>query len=182
MHDPHAHTAACECILAQLCTCAGDTSGWHACEREAGPTCLGAAAACTVCVCAYRNGARAGARAAIVPRRKACCAMELVPRWRSDVGVDTRAGRRAEGKDAGEKAEKPSMISVLITTVLKNPYIWGMALTYFFIYVIRQGVTSWFAPPSRAAWHGFLNMESSSLRDAVGDRSMAMSPSLRDQP
>lgn len=35
------------------------------------------------------------------------------------------------------------MIQVLITTVLKNPYIWGMALTYFFIYVIRQGVTSW---------------------------------------
>lgn len=28
--------------------------------------------------------------------------------------------------------------------VLKNPYIWGMALTYFFIYVVRQGVTSWF--------------------------------------
>ena len=28
--------------------------------------------------------------------------------------------------------------------VLKNPYIWGMALTYFFIYVIRQGVTTWF--------------------------------------
>jgi MFS transporter, OPA family, sugar phosphate sensor protein UhpC len=35
------------------------------------------------------------------------------------------------------------MIEVLITTVLKNPYIWGMAFTYFFIYVIRQGVTSW---------------------------------------
>lgn len=28
--------------------------------------------------------------------------------------------------------------------MLRNPYIWGMALTYFFIYVIRQGVTSWF--------------------------------------
>jgi hypothetical protein len=41
------------------------------------------------------------------------------------------------------KKDKPSMIEVLITTVLKNPYIWGMALTYFFIYVIRQGVTSW---------------------------------------
>lgn len=27
---------------------------------------------------------------------------------------------------------------------MKNPYIWGMALTYFFIYVIRQGVTTWF--------------------------------------
>lgn len=40
------------------------------------------------------------------------------------------------------------MIQVLIKTVLKNPYIWGMALTYFFIYVIRQGVTSWCVAPS----------------------------------
>jgi MFS transporter, OPA family, sugar phosphate sensor protein UhpC len=47
---------------------------------------------------------------------------------------------------AGAKQEdKPSMIELLVTTVLKNPYIWGMALTYFFIYVIRQGVTSWCA-------------------------------------
>ena len=43
------------------------------------------------------------------------------------------------------------MIEVLVTTVLKNPYIWGMALTYFFIYVIRQGVTSWCSPPPAAA-------------------------------
>lgn len=32
----------------------------------------------------------------------------------------------------------------LVKDVLKNPYIWGLALTYFFIYVVRQGVTSWF--------------------------------------
>jgi hypothetical protein len=44
-----------------------------------------------------------------------------------------------------EEEKKPSMIEVLMTNVLKNPYIWGMALTYFFIYVIRQGVTSWCA-------------------------------------
>lgn len=35
-------------------------------------------------------------------------------------------------------------MSLLLNNVLKNPYIWGMALTYFFIYVVRQGVTSWF--------------------------------------
>jgi MFS transporter, OPA family, sugar phosphate sensor protein UhpC len=35
------------------------------------------------------------------------------------------------------------MLTVLFTTVLKNVWIWGMAITYFFIYVIRQGVTSW---------------------------------------
>jgi hypothetical protein len=26
----------------------------------------------------------------------------------------------------------------LVNNVLKNPFIWGMALTYFFIYVVRQ--------------------------------------------
>lgn len=37
-----------------------------------------------------------------------------------------------------------SPLSNSTSQVLKNPYIWGMALTYFFIYVVRQGVTSWF--------------------------------------
>lgn len=27
---------------------------------------------------------------------------------------------------------------------LKNPYIWLFAISYFFVYVVRQGVTSWF--------------------------------------
>jgi len=46
----------------------------------------------------------------------------------------------------GEKIEvpKPSIWESLLNNVLKNPFIWGMALTYFFIYVVRQGVTSWF--------------------------------------
>jgi len=39
---------------------------------------------------------------------------------------------------------KPDIWSALVNNVLKNPFIWGMALTYFFIYVVRQGVTSWF--------------------------------------
>lgn len=39
---------------------------------------------------------------------------------------------------------KPSLIKLLIDNVLTNPFIWGMALTYFFIYIVRQGVTSWF--------------------------------------
>jgi sugar phosphate permease len=28
--------------------------------------------------------------------------------------------------------------------VRRNPYVVGLALTYFFIYIVRQGVTSWF--------------------------------------
>jgi sugar phosphate permease len=44
----------------------------------------------------------------------------------------------------GQAKPKESLLQLLVQNVLKNPYIWGMALTYFFIYVVRQGVTSWF--------------------------------------
>jgi OPA family sugar phosphate sensor protein UhpC-like MFS transporter len=27
---------------------------------------------------------------------------------------------------------------------VKNPYVWLLAIAYFFVYVVRQGVTSWF--------------------------------------
>lgn len=30
------------------------------------------------------------------------------------------------------------MLKQLVNNVLKNPFIWGMALTYFFIYIVRQ--------------------------------------------
>jgi sugar phosphate permease len=43
--------------------------------------------------------------------------------------------------DADEK--KPSMIQNLKTEVLTNPYVWLFAISYFFVYVIRQGATSW---------------------------------------
>ena len=44
----------------------------------------------------------------------------------------------------GSEAPKESLVSLLLNNVLKNPFIWGMAFTYFFVYVVRQGVTSWF--------------------------------------
>ena len=47
-------------------------------------------------------------------------------------------------KDSAGVEQKESLLQLLLQNVLKNPYIWGMALTYFFIYVVRQGVTSWF--------------------------------------
>ncbi|KAK9819760.1 hypothetical protein WJX72_002066 [[Myrmecia] bisecta] len=52
-----------------------------------------------------------------------------------------------EGKAqaAGEEDQpKESLMTLLVNNVLKNPYIWMLAITYFFIYVVRQGVTSWF--------------------------------------
>ena len=50
----------------------------------------------------------------------------------------------AAKQDDGQDAPKESLLSMLVNNVLRNPFIWGMALTYFFIYVVRQGVTSWF--------------------------------------
>uniref|UniRef100_A0A7R9V7P4 Major facilitator superfamily (MFS) profile domain-containing protein n=1 Tax=Chlamydomonas euryale TaxID=1486919 RepID=A0A7R9V7P4_9CHLO len=47
-------------------------------------------------------------------------------------------------KQDDKKADSPGIWDSLLNNVLKNPFIWGMALTYFFIYVVRQGVTSWF--------------------------------------
>eukprot|EP00898_Chlorokybus_atmophyticus_P006405 jgi/Chlat1/6766/Chrsp50S06467 len=52
----------------------------------------------------------------------------------------------AKNKD-GTKAKDPeddlSLLQNLWQNVLSNPYIWGLALTYFCIYLIRQGITSW---------------------------------------
>lgn len=48
------------------------------------------------------------------------------------------------GAKKAEKKDGPTVLQILVQNVLKNPFIWGMALTYFFIYVIRQGVTTWF--------------------------------------
>jgi len=50
----------------------------------------------------------------------------------------------AAKQDDGQDKPKESLITMLVNNVLRNPFIWGMALTYFFIYVVRQGVTSWF--------------------------------------
>eukprot|EP01026_Neomeris_dumetosa_P027132 TRINITY_DN22078_c0_g1_i1.p1 TRINITY_DN22078_c0_g1~~TRINITY_DN22078_c0_g1_i1.p1 ORF type:complete len:398 (+),score=72.90 TRINITY_DN22078_c0_g1_i1:316-1509(+) len=57
--------------------------------------------------------------------------------------VEALQPKKKEGDDS-VKASGPSVKEILFQNVLRNPYIWGMALTYFFIYVIRQGVTSWF--------------------------------------
>ena len=56
----------------------------------------------------------------------------------------------AAGSASGAAAEplaakkEESLVDLLVNDVLKNPYVVGLALTYFFVYVVRQGVTSWF--------------------------------------
>ena len=42
------------------------------------------------------------------------------------------------------KVKGPSMMESLTNECLKNPYIWALAIIYFFVYTVRQGVTSWF--------------------------------------
>eukprot|EP00854_Cymbomonas_tetramitiformis_P009797 gene9797-11605_t len=43
-----------------------------------------------------------------------------------------------------EEEETPmSVRENLVKNVLSNPYIWGLALTYFCVYIVRQAVTSW---------------------------------------
>jgi sugar phosphate permease len=54
--------------------------------------------------------------------------------------VSTPKPKQKEGA-ADEK--KPSMIQALKTEVLTSPYVWLFAISYFFVYVIRQGATSW---------------------------------------
>ena len=71
--------------------------------------------------------------------------MSLAPsrRHRNELTACAQSAKPAPAA-AAEGQPKESLLSLLVNNVLTNPYIWGMALTYFFIYVVRQGVTSWF--------------------------------------
>lgn len=44
---------------------------------------------------------------------------------------------------AQNSVERLSLFENLIQNVLSNPFIWGLAFTYFCVYVVRQGITSW---------------------------------------
>ncbi|KAL4438466.1 hypothetical protein ABPG77_000114 [Micractinium sp. CCAP 211/92] len=61
------------------------------------------------------------------------------------VGFPPVEARKEAATSAGEPAKpKESLVSLLVNDCLKNPFVVGLALTYFFVYVVRQGVTSWF--------------------------------------
>lgn len=62
----------------------------------------------------------------------------LVPWCSADTGMQwMREGLVVCGCCVQDKP-KPDIWAALVNNVLKNPFIWGMALTYFFIYVVRQ--------------------------------------------
>lgn len=46
---------------------------------------------------------------------------------------------------AAEDTDKgPSVKEILMQDVLPNPWVWLFAITYFFVYAVRQGTSSWF--------------------------------------
>jgi sugar phosphate permease len=55
-----------------------------------------------------------------------------------DLGYPPVEPAAEKPKAAGEAKPKPNVLKQLLNNVLKNPFIWGMALTYFFIYIVRQ--------------------------------------------
>jgi hypothetical protein len=70
-------------------------------------------------------------------RPKSCCCLPRSKDKPEDLGfppVEPAAAKPADGKDK----PKPDVLKQLVNNVLKNPFIWGMALTYFFIYIVRQ--------------------------------------------
>lgn len=58
-----------------------------------------------------------------------------------------KAKEAKKAKEAAAAAapgeEQLSLLANLKKNVLSNPFIWGLALTYFCVYIIRQAVTSW---------------------------------------
>lgn len=68
--------------------------------------------------------------------------LRLPPQQRLAVNVACQTGMTYIFVCAA-KAKK-SMWQSLSEDVLRNPFVWLFSLSYFFVYVVRQGVTSWF--------------------------------------
>lgn len=78
------------------------------------------------------------------------------PRLAADVAADKSALSSAIARAANDKSASPiarlvaslarstsSLTQGPVGAVLRNPLVWALAFTYFFVYVVRQGVTSW---------------------------------------
>lgn len=52
---------------------------------------------------------------------------------------------QADLVEAGPKDPNSSARHILVDYVLKNPYIWTLAIAYFFVYVVRTGANDWTA-------------------------------------
>ncbi|KXZ51719.1 hypothetical protein GPECTOR_11g167 [Gonium pectorale] len=54
-------------------------------------------------------------------------------------GAASTGGQAAQGPQGAQSG----LWRTAVDNVLSNPYVWALAFTYFCIYVVRQGVTSW---------------------------------------
>jgi len=59
------------------------------------------------------------------------------------VEVKDVPARSNESSSSGDQKSSNALIRNLFRNVLSNPFIWGLAFTYFCVYVVRQGITSW---------------------------------------
>ena len=58
--------------------------------------------------------------------------------------VENTGGSNEEATKQKEVIEpKINLWENLLHNVLSNPFIWGLAFTYFCVYIVRQGITSW---------------------------------------
>ena len=57
--------------------------------------------------------------------------------------TDRETETETETTTTETKEEELSLLQNLFQNVLSNPFIWGLAFTYFCVYVVRQGITSW---------------------------------------
>lgn len=61
-----------------------------------------------------------------------------IEKYRNDYIDKIEASRTGKNEDLSTKA-------VLVNYVLKNPYIWLLAIAYFFVYAVRTGINDWTA-------------------------------------
>lgn len=47
--------------------------------------------------------------------------------------------------EASGQEQKRSAMNILVNFILKNPYIWLLAVAYFFVYAVRTGINDWTA-------------------------------------
>tara|TARA_B100001540_G_C15814237_1_gene646207 strand:- start:885 stop:2732 length:1848 start_codon:yes stop_codon:yes gene_type:complete len=57
--------------------------------------------------------------------------------------VENICNHKEAKKQTEQMEQKINLWENLLHNVLSNPFIWGLAFTYFCVYVVRQGITSW---------------------------------------
>jgi MFS transporter, OPA family, sugar phosphate sensor protein UhpC len=64
----------------------------------------------------------------------------------SDKGFEAVEGVSNKKSESAEKDKDtgPSVKEILFQDVLPNPWVWLFAISYFFVYMVRQGTSSWF--------------------------------------